>query len=742
MSKQKMNNKQAELINQFGNCVWVEWLGFIRKKSFLASLVIYLMVSLYFFIAFKGNTGIQHIVYNTEYLQVITIALAGAFGLSMGGMERHCDFFDVMISFKRAKYVKLAAKIVNASFFAGICYLITVFVTLLAAALQASALSVIVNCVVFLFLRIFFPAFIFSIIGIAIGCQVKSQFKYAFWLLVTFIFGPIFPRIHSYIFIAFNSNSRLLEYVLNMFNMGSFGTNISEVYGHPIEFPFWIYMIIVTILGVAYCCAVYSGNRFSPRRYFVVTALFIAVYLGGLCLSYNPFTYTFFVNYGYCYGKSNTMYDAESFDMYYSGYQTLIENKIPYRDMDKGIHLSPCSWEIKLNPGMVMLHAEAELEAIAKESFDRQTFTLYQNYCVKKVSVNGEKCEFVRNNNYLCVKMPKTVSKGDRVKIRFTYSGLSSPTEPGNKYIISLTSDFPWLPRIGTTELPGNTLNEDVLLKLYASSQKFEEKVRYTLYFDSNYIVYTNLKETEKGVYKGDSDTGLTVVAYAIQSKKQIGNITVYYPASIESQLDMETESYRLSFDAVKDFLAFFEIEALDAGMNMATDTIVILPTSFGGEYRNSSCFCLDNVYVIYYWNAGLIGYRQYLCDSMGINDYSLSVADELIQSGLSSYHSFTSDSTDYFIENYMLYWYYSHYSGSIGSSSFISESADSRREQIEFMLENIFTENTVASRLIDMEKNGKDEEIRFFLREWYIDRTLGICHTDRELMEKLNTEQ
>ena len=736
MSKQNLKENNTNYGEQFISCLKIEWLGFVRKKSFFCALILYLLVSLHFFLITGRAPDIQHSVYTAEYIQVLVMALSGAVGIYIGGMEHNCSYFDVMMSFNMAKHLKVAAKILTAAVFASVCYVIISFVVVISSILKASALCVVINCLQFLFLRIFLPSFIFALIGIAIGYQVKSQLKYAVWLLVTFVFSPIFTHASSYVFIAFNSNSRLWEYVLSMFNMGSFNTNISEVYGHPIELPFWIYMITVAILAVSYCVAVYSDRHFSRRRHFVVTGLFLAVYIGGLCLSYNPFTYTFFVNYGYGY-KSNLNYDEEILETYYDNEGLLREKDIPYSGMDMERHLVPSSWKVKLTPGSVMLGVEAELEAVAKEAFDWQSFTLYHNYDIKNISVNGKKSDFVRNNNYLSVKMPKGIAEGDTVKIKFVYSGLSSPTEPGNKYVVSLTSDFPWLPRIGITELSEDSIVVS-MLKLYASEQKIEDDVQYTLYFDSDYVVYTNLEQTAKGVYQGCSDTGVTVVAYGLQSKKQIGDVTVYYPASVESELDMQIETFRASSVSMKDFFAFFGMDEAAASIESKADTVVVLPTSFSGDYYQTEGFYLDNTYIAYYWNAGLISYIRTVYDDLG----SIVNVDTLINYQLSKIQPFDNESSDYFIKVYMMYWYNEHCADAIRDPSLAQGDQEVRLHEMDLLKEKVLKDSRVANRLIYMENEGNDEEIREFLKDWCTDRMSGICYTDEQLLEKLNAAQ
>lgn len=742
MNAEKSDNKNlAAFYDKFISCLKIELLGFTRKKIFYVGLLAYIAFSFYFFLVQGLRTNILHAVYNTQVIQIITMALMGALGIQMGGSEHNCNYFEAMSALNKGKRFKLGAKITTSLILATGSYLIIGIASAILGIMQNCALSVIINCLQFLFLRIFLPAFIFAIIGIAIGYQIKSQFKYAVWLLVTFLFSPIFPNVHGYIFIALNSNSSLLEYLLNMLELGSVGDNISEVYGMPIEFPFWIHMLFMTAAAAAYCIVIYSGRYFNFKRNLSVTALFIVGAASVFCLSYNDDSYTFFVNYGHNLGRSSVTHDMESVDKYYylkGG--NIIEESIPYNDMVKGSYITPVAWDVTLKPGAVMLNTEAELEAVAEEATDWQSFTLYHNYRIKEISVNGSKAEFKRNGNYVSVKMPDGMSKGDTVKIKFAYSGLSSPLEQGNRYIVSLTSDFPWLPGLDITELPEDSFDENAYLKLYGAPQKFENAVKYTLRFKSNYVVYTNIEEVSDGLYEGSSDTGLTVVAYGLQAKTEIDGVTVYYPQSIKQDLDIHTELYKLSRTSLKEFFTAIGIEEIPESFKFKENTIVFIPSSFYGEYANREFYILDNTYVGYYCNAGLIAYDRMIIDDFGINNYAESVAEQLIDYDLTKLKSMEYGSTDYFIYNYMMHWYLENYSGSLLDSSYVDSTKNSDGEIFQHLTEiDEYSENSVANKLLYLEKEGRNDVIREFFKNWYIDRASGKYYSDEQAIEKIN---
>lgn len=736
--KKSLETDKLFPLDKFISCLKIELLGFTRKKSFYVGLLVYIAFSFYFLFVQGAHINIQHLVYNTQYIQVLTMALSCAVGIQMGGSEHNCNYFEVMSTSDSGKRFKICAKIVASLIFAAGCYLIIGGIVTIVAIINDCAFGLIVNSLQFMILRVFMPAFILALLGIAIGYQIKSQFKYAVWLLVTFLLSPIFPNVHAYIFIALNSNSSFLDYLLNLLDLGSVSSNISEVYGMPMEFPFWIHMLFVTIVAAVYCVVIYSGRYFNFKRNLSVTALFIAGCIGAVCLSYNDVTYTFFVNYGYNLGKMNISCDGESIEGYYTKDGDIIEESIPYKDMVKGSYITPTAWDITLKPGAILLNVEAELEAVADEVTDWQSFTLYHNYNIKEISVNGSKTEFQRDNNYVSVKMPDGMSKGDTVKIKFVYSGLSSPLEQGNGYIVSLTSDFPWLPRLDITELPENYLTEDVELKLYASPQKFENEVKYTLHFKSKYVVYTNIEEVADGLYEGSSDTGLTVAAYSLQDKAEIDGVTVYYPLIISNELETRTELYKTSFEALEEFFTWMGCDKPDIN----TDTIVFIPSSVYGEFKYSYFYYLDNTYVGYFPNAGIVDTGIELVDGLGINNYAQSAAEDIIYYDLTKLKPMNYNSTDYFIYTYLMYWYYQNYSGTLMDSWYVEQQCEFYAEQIESLKEYSYGENSVANRLVYLEKEGKNEKIDEFLKSWYSDRASGKYYSDDEALEKLNVDQ
>ena len=115
---------------------------------------------------------------------------------------------------------------------------------------------------------------------------------------------------------------------------------------------------------------------------------------------------------------------------------------------------------------------------------------------------------------------------------------------------------------------------------------------------------------------------------------------------------------------------------------------------------------------------------------------------DTLINYQLSKIQPFDNESSDYFIKVYMMYWYNEHCADAIRDPSLAQGDQEVRLHEMDLLKEKVLKDSRVANRLIYMENEGNDEEIREFLKDWCTDRMSGICYTDEQLLEKLNAAQ
>lgn len=184
-----------------------------------------------------------------------------------------------------------------------------------------------------------------------------------------------------------------------------------------------------------------------------------------------------------------------------------------------------------------------------EELCQEQSFTLYRLLHVTDVQVNGQKAAVEQKDNYLLVRFPSALSKGDTAQIAFAYSGPTSPMLPSNDYQLSLLSAYPWMPRVGLTLLSdyrketGNMAGTELAPLFAGGGTKTPVSYRVTIPNRRYETLFCNLPRVDDHTWQGTTDRGVTMVAHVLMRTKAIDGVQVYYPATGEGAVELVTET-------------------------------------------------------------------------------------------------------------------------------------------------------------------------------------------------------
>ena len=380
------------------------------------------------------------------------------------------------------------------------------------------------------------PVMISGVIGLAIGAQCVSRMKYMVVLVVWLFLNPLSLEITAYIQEALGSNLKRGEYVFSMISAGArMQTGPTPVYGIP--FSTYKTMLLAGKLcaAILYCIAacILAGSKRGVRGMF--NAGMVAAMIGIPVLCYSNDSYKTMV-YSSIPEVKRANYEFQYYSGFYDRAGMLDANALAQWDAEKKIKASRC--RVALQTTLEGMNVICEYTCVPMEDLTGQVFTLYRDFDVESILINGEPAEYTRTGDYVRVQFPGGIRKGSEFSVEWTYSGTSSPIFCANSDTVYLSACFPWLPEPGMRmPLPYSWSVETNTYVLYAG-HTCSDPVEYELTYSSPYTTYVNLDRVDAGRWKGISTDGLTIFSDMLMQYKEIDGISAYYPASLDRSME------------------------------------------------------------------------------------------------------------------------------------------------------------------------------------------------------------
>lgn len=387
--------------------------------------------------------------------------------------------------------------------------------------------------------RYLLPVMICGVLGIALGMQCTSRLKYALVILLWGLINPLSIEVTAYLSETLGSDLKRWEYFFSVLSVGArMQTGPTPVYG--VTYSTYQTMLLgwKLLASVAYCVttAALRGERPAVRYGFQIAAVSALVW--GLMGSYSLDHYKTMV-YGSIPEERRAGYEYKYYGVLYDSEGRWIHPDEPGIQTDQTIEAVKC--RVNMEVGRERMGVKAVQDYRAAEETDAHIFTLYRDFEVNALLFNDEPVDFERTGDYVFVRFPESVAEGQSFSLSWVYSGTSSPIFPANRDAVYLSACFPWLPEAGMRlPLPVSDRAQTDLYVLYAGS-KAREPVEYELSFASPYTAYVNLPKTGENTWSGASSDGLTIFSDRLMTCKTIDALEVYYPATVEREIDAMT---------------------------------------------------------------------------------------------------------------------------------------------------------------------------------------------------------
>ncbi len=247
------------------------------------------------------------------------------------------------------------------------------------------------------------------------------------------------------------------------------------------------------------------------------------VFAGGMCARYHVFYERFAAP------DLAKEYAMDQQMLYRPGEPVSLTDAFP---LEKRIKLQKT--DIDFTSSTQGIHCRVTIQGEMTEAAAGQSFTLYSDFQVDEVMVDGQPAAFERSHDGLMVNFPAEKAAGDAITVEFAYHGYSLPIYPANQTTVQLNGSFPWTPWPGIKtytkyrNLYDYYLSEDFFIEDWQR----EDEVAYTLRYRGPGHLYTNLT-ADGGIYSGLSRDGVSLYSGMVRYEDEAREVTVYAPASV-----------------------------------------------------------------------------------------------------------------------------------------------------------------------------------------------------------------
>ncbi|MGL5152261.1 MAG: hypothetical protein ACRC7N_17025 [Clostridium sp.] len=474
------------MIEKIKSSLKIEFKLFYRNKINFVPLI--LLVALMLISSFTNSKTLDIYVKSNFLTQIIILSFI-FIGYNIGKNEDEVKhIFDIICS---SNIIKLISKIIFITIIILVINLLFYFISIIN--LKVGNVNTVFYYEGFMYSILYWllPSLISLIIGLAISKLINGVIAYGLIILSAIIIGPMNMEVSQLIGLTDVVDLRKLIVELNI---GQYSNYLMDpLYGLEIEYGRFIHSLIVLILVILILIIISYFKEKNKNIYFLLNS--IPLILIGVVLINIYIKPEFIYKNGHYENISKNRYDIE----YYSHIKGVPKKESNIKVIENSIKISDED----------VLDVEIELTIEILEECDKLDFTLYRDLKIEKLLLNNEEVKYTQKGDF--VELTSKLEKNERVNLYFKYSGLSSPKYYYSNKAILLVNYFPWIPISGR-----HSIMDSEGVTNYITENN---TIKYFLDYKGNKKIYTNLSKNEKGMYEGESSSGVFIVAGLLESR-------------------------------------------------------------------------------------------------------------------------------------------------------------------------------------------------------------------------------
>ncbi|MBP3041322.1 hypothetical protein J9303_17810, partial [Bacillaceae bacterium Marseille-Q3522] len=414
--------------------------------------------------------------------------------------------------------------------------------------------------------------FISMLMGILFAMVFKGKLVYP----LAFLTWPFIGPINNMIFMQITAHTKLFNpYIFsNIFNLGEYNpyASYNDMYGYSLESFHWVKRWIwISLISAAIFIVITMKNK-EYRKLSLIGMIFFI-------LSVIPAVF-FITTPQFVLKNNGTLMDQPIYDPLY------------YRNYDLTVGDSP---NVQLKNFDIQLGIDEFLEATVKvemvnqekKSINKANFTLYHQFKVTKIKMNGKDVGFEQKRDLVTIFFPENIKPAEQNELTFNYRGISSPLFFANNQAVYLPYYFPWIP--STNPNPSIYMER---MGMHRVNHQNEITTNYKLSYDGSNHIFTNLEKTSGSIWEKETN-GVTVVAGDIRTKK-VANTNVIYPYNWEKGIKNFPEYKKLLMETATNIQHDLGLNAIEF-----PSTIMYLPVLSTGDMYDSEYFWMTKDHFI-----------------------------------------------------------------------------------------------------------------------------------------------
>lgn len=550
-----------------------------RKKGLLISLFLLWLFSLIPYLNHIQTKDAVGLIHRSQYSQMASMFFFLMLGLLIGQKEDSDDCAGIVQSCIRSPLIITLAKI---TFLWLISFLFTIAMiisTSLAFALMQMPLVVHIYGIRMLLAYFLIPTMTCGIIGLIVGVQCHSRFKYVVLFTIWLLVSPISTEATTYLYGLFGSYRPTLRFLLSLLNLGGRITwGNTPAYGIPFE-PFIVLVGLIKVLILfLYVISISCFSFVKKRRSSVFINAIWIVFAFSLVNAIQSPDLERTLLYAAAPELTTSLYDLEYHRSYYEQNFLIDEDRLKYPGDDL---IKAKKYTVRLDIGLYRFKVDCSIDAtiLANNSIG-QAFTLYHDLTVEQVKCNELPIDFQQNPDYFTVRLPNTLKPGDAAVLQITYSGTSSPVYQATAGAVHLPGSFPWLPEVGLRTPLYHTPVSGTAGFILNSTENQEIPIEYELYYQPNSPIYTNLESAGNGRWYGTSTDGVTLLVNPLLKTKQLDGRTLYYSSALQHQIAELADIALASELQHRLLMKWLEADGIDRQMDQVAENIVVFPVA------------------------------------------------------------------------------------------------------------------------------------------------------------------
>lgn len=551
------------------------WKIFIQNKMLMILFFVSIFYNVYFFYSylfssFEPGEALVRSSFTVQGGILATIVI----GIQLSRLEERTKFSEVLSTIYNGFLFSTLGKIL---FFVNLIFiyvLINMCVLLTMFKISEIPFSIFyLKSINYLVLYWMLSFLIGGVIGFLLSQWIKGKMIYFISLIVWLLISPLnYPFIIQLGIILDLPNTFELVDLLNI-GQNNPHYRYHSFYGFSLETYQWlkrVYFLLILIVMTVVTLVIKGVKRGINS--------FILIMLLCVLFAINPFN-----------EKSQILHFDREADAIAKKDSVYYQNTGLKNIYNNNFEVTKYDVDLSVNKHL-SVNAKIDLKNTSKTAYANLHFLLYHDLLIESiVDKNGRKLKFKQDGDNVFLELGKSIFPNETNNFTFKYGGISSPFFFANEQAMYLPNHYPWLPTVSKY----NTSMIDFGFQAFRLPLQPKNEIFYTINFDNNLKVYTNLQKVSSNKWEGKSTEGVYLISGSLDDT-MINGENVVYPLTWDRILGGYSE-FSTDMQSIIDLAN----EELGLNKTIQLKRIMFLEQSLNSDFPEQHMWIHNNTMII-----------------------------------------------------------------------------------------------------------------------------------------------